>query len=348
MWGRPDESGAGLIRTWDATPVFLENLTTFCGDLPLFVDDTRRARSGDDVARVIYNHASGQARGRGSVTGVRGITSSRGVLLMTGETPATAMSNQGGTRARVLSLWGSPFGAADRTAGDTARRVTRLLSEHHGHLGPRLVGWLVGEPNAAAWVRQEYELALAATLQRAGDDPVAGRLAQSVAVLVVCRRVAETWLGLPPPEVDPFDAAWTSMRAGAADADRASAALLDVVAWAAGQQDRLYPGVADEDARKFPPAGGWIGARRGGDAWETLALLPPTVRAFLKTEQYDVEATLRLWGERGWLQRDGKHRGSHVWVGQQRVRCLVIRREAVQAAEGAVPGEDAVSPPGAP
>ena len=63
------------------------------------------------------------SRGRGSPQGVQRTTRAHGVLLSTGEAPATSFTNDGGTRARTLCLWGSPFGGAG-----TPKAVRRYLN----------------------------------------------------------------------------------------------------------------------------------------------------------------------------------------------------------------------------
>lgn len=333
VWGRPDEGEGGILRTWDATPVFIEGLTTLCNNLPLFVDDTRRARRQEDVPRVIYNFASGQSRGRGSITGFRPVASSRGVLLMTGEAPATSFSNQGGSRARVLSVWGSPFDGADAATQQATAAIVDAIAAHHGLLGPRVVQWMLREPAADLWLQDQYRLALKRWTGRAAGDPVAGRLAQAVAAMSVAKDLLEVWLGLPKPERDPLEDLWRAVCAGAREADRPAAALQDVVSWAAAQQQRLYAGIAGEADGRYGPNAGYIGARVGGEGWTSLALLPTEVQGFLKLHGYDVEATIKLWHERGWTARDGNHRTRQVMVGQVRQRCVVITRAGAEAAE---------------
>lgn len=312
VWGYPDEEDGGLIRTWDSTPVFIEGLTTFCNHLPLFVDDTRRARRPEDIATTLYNFASGQSRGRGSVTGLRAFHTSKGVLFLTSESPASSMSNRG-ARGPGCSRFGAP---------PSAPRTT-----------PPPPWW----PSFAP-----------ACSKKAAGDPVAGRLAYAVAAIEVAKVLAERALGLPAPTIDPMPTLWKAVQAGARDADRPAAALVDVLAWCAGQAHRLYPGFPRDDGDAHPTLG-WIGARIDRVTDGAVALLPTELRGFLEKQGFDVEATLRAWDERGWTRRDGNHRTVKTIVDRDRPRCVVITAVAEEDAEKRLIGsvEDASGDEGA-
>ena len=332
-WGCPDERAGGIVRTWDSTRVWIERAAGALGNLPLILDDTKRARRPEDVGRTLYDLASGSGRGRGSVGGMRDTGRWRTVLLSTGEAPATSFTNDGGTRARTLGLWGSPFGGADERTVAAVRQLTLQVLQHHGHLGPRAVRWLVEAPEARTLVRQRYAEAAERWTDAAEGHPVATRAAQYVAALEVAARIVHRVLGVPTPEGDPLAHAWAAVCAASGDADRASDALREVLSWAGSQQARFWgqpqPGKGDEG-----PPGGWLGAWTAGDHWTQLALLPTELRGFLARQGFDAEAVLHTWNDRGWVRTEGRHRTRKVAVAGRKLRCVVVHRAACDAVSG--------------
>src|SRR5215212_8643622 len=116
VWGNPDERGTNtVLHTWDATRVWVERASATLDGLPLLLDDTKRAKQRSLVAQTIYDVVQGRGRGRGSPKGLRRSGSWRTILLSTGEAPATSFTEDAGTRARILTLWGSPFGNSDES-----------------------------------------------------------------------------------------------------------------------------------------------------------------------------------------------------------------------------------------
>jgi len=333
-WGCPDERAGGVLRTWDSTRVWIERAAGVLGNLPLFLDDTKRARRPEDVGRTLYDIASGAGRGRGSVSGLRDTGRWRTVLLSTGEAPATSFTNDGGTRARTLGLWGSPFGGADERTVAAVQRITAGVLQHHGHLGPRAVRWLVDVPGARGRVRQAYAEAVPRWTAAANGHPVATRAAQYLAALEVAAGVVHEVLGVPEPEGKPLDHAWGATCAAAGDADRASDALREVLSWAGAQQARFWgqPGSAGnvDDA----PAAGWLGAWTNGDSWTQIAFLPTELRGFLSRQGFDAEAVLNTWNDRSWLLTEGRHRSRKVTVAGRKLRCVVVSRAACDFVSG--------------
>jgi len=338
-WGCPDERSGGIVRTWDSTRVWIERAAGALGNLPLILDDTKRARRPEDVGRTLYDLASGSGRGRGSIGGMRDTVRWRTVLLSTGEAPATSFTNDGGTRARTLGLWGSPFGGADERTVAAVRQLTTQVLTHHGHLGPRVVRWLVEAPEARSLVRQRYAEAAQRWQDAANGNPVATRAAQYVAGLEVVSRIVHRVLGVPTPESDPLVQAWRAVEAASEGSDRASDALREVLSWAGGQQARFWGQLGGGKGDQGPPAG-WLGAWVADDRWTQLALLPTELRGFLARQGFDPEAILSTWGDRGWLRTEGRHRTRKVTVAGRKLRCVVLTRAACDAVSADAEGSD--------
>jgi hypothetical protein len=331
VWGNPDErSPAAALSTWDSTRVWIERASAVLNGLPLILDDTKRARRPRDVAQTLYDATSGRGRGRGSPRGMGRANTWTTVLISSGEAPATSFTEDGGTRARVLTLWGSPFGEA---CGDMAVLVNGLndsIQQHFGHAGRAFVRFLQEHRHEwPAW-KETYRAALQQYRDQAGDDKVGCRLAQHFAMLRVTALMAHEALLPPWTYADPIAELWDVLVAEFAEADRASSALRQVVSWARANRAHFF-----ESYHAPPPSAGWAGKWSDSTSWTGLMFFEHKLRELLKDAGFDYEATMRSWRARGWLYIDGpsgkarrraRVAGENVWL-------ISINRDAVEAVE---------------
>jgi uncharacterized protein (DUF927 family) len=143
VWGNPGENSSNgkpsFLGTWNATQVYKERAPALLNHMPFILDDTKNLRNPDEVAKTIYAVVEGQGRGRGTVKGIAPTGRFTTVLISSGEQPATSFTSDGGTRGRVLTVWGSPFGGSNPKLGQTARELSRNVKTHYGHAGPLFV-----------------------------------------------------------------------------------------------------------------------------------------------------------------------------------------------------------------
>jgi hypothetical protein len=333
VWGCPDERNGGILHTWDVTLVFAERIAALCDYLPVFLDDTKRVRRPEELGKHIYNFASGVGRGHGSIHAVQRTTRTHSVLLSTGEAPMTSFTNDGGTRARCLCLWGSPFGGTDARTVEVVRRINGGVLRQYGQLGPLMIQTLLATPGLQSEIQQIFEAQLDHWSQRAGANGVAGRAAHYVAALGVAEHLFHRMTSLPCGESSPLSYAWEAVVKGAVESDRATDALKAVLSWATSQQGRFHGRLEAEGGDATAPPGGWLGAWTRGEDWKYLAVLPTELRGFLERQKFDVEAVLRTWEDREWLWRDGEHRTRKMMVGERRERCLVLKRETCEGVD---------------
>jgi hypothetical protein len=136
-WGDPDEQNpASALGTWDATRTWIERTLAARSGLPMILDDTKRARRREDVAQTLYDATSGRGRGRGTIRSTDQVLGWHTVLISSGEAPATGFTHDGGTKARVLTLWGSPFGSKDAATGAWSSGSTPTSRSAMGWPGP--------------------------------------------------------------------------------------------------------------------------------------------------------------------------------------------------------------------
>lgn len=347
--GFPDDKQQGIVRPWNATRVSIERVSAFCADLPVLLDDTRQLsrKQIEDVSSVVYMVVNGQGRGRGTATGGTAASGNwHTVMLSTGETPITELAAAGGASARTVSLFGSPLGGTDQEAA--ARAIRDGSFAHHGHVARRVAAWLMATEAGVrrtdivkVWYAEE-----AARLAPSANDSSTGRavLARAsdyVACLAVVGRILEA-VGVPKWRSDPQAMAVEAMRETATNADRPTEALGVVYAWCCERPEAFY-GRHNRDKNDDPesPLGGrWLGAWSNAAAWANVAINAETLRVLLRERRFDVEATLRTWAAREWIEvqretRDGKEieRPTRVVkVNGVSVRCVVIKADALVGA----------------
>ena len=328
VWGRPAESYPTAMYSWDATKVWIERTSGFLHNLPLILDETKRARHPRIVRDVIYDFCQGQGRGRGAVDGTRHTESWRSILISSGEGAATSFSQDAGTRARVLSLKGKPLGSDVAIGARVSEEAQITLANNYGHLGRRIVQYLVANKDSHNDIREVFNRAREkyAGIARTA---VARRHAGHLAVLEVTAAIAHL-LGVPKCDVDPFAYLIESQAAAAIEADRPLAALQDMLSWCATHQTRFW-GRADMDFEGRPrsPSTGWAGSWASGDEWDFIAISTLTFKEVIRSIGHDPDEIISRWVSRGWLDTGGgRHRTRVVRIDGAPTRCYCIDREA--------------------
>ena len=335
-WGIPIENReSSMLGTWDTTRVWMERSAALLHSLPLILDDTKHAKDKRAVAQTIYGITSGRGRSRGTKRGLDYTRSYRTILMLTGETPATSFSQDGGTRARVLTLWGPPFGVTTEETASLVKRLYMGFQSHYGHAGPAFVRQLLRHRKRWPALRKLHRSIHEKYLELAGSDPVASRMAEYAATLELAARLVHSILPLPWKYDDVIARLWPTMTGEAAEADRAAVALQHVMSWAYSNQSAFHERaetLADGSAR-IPP-GGMAGIWEHHD-WSSIAFFRHRLDDILATRRFEIEGILRLWRGRGWLQldRDEKRFTKQIRRGGERLRLIVIEKSAVEEVE---------------
>jgi putative DNA primase/helicase len=334
-WGLADENGnPSVMTTWNTTRVGAERRAGLVNGLPTIRDDTKLARKPEDVARCIYEIVEGRTGDRGTKKGLDRTSAFTTISLMSGESRAVSMSGDGGTRPRVLTLWGMPFERADQATALLVRRLTADLKKHYGHAGPEFVRFLLA--NRLHWPSwgADYVRFKEGYLAKASDNSVVGRLADAFAVLRLASELSAEALGMPCLKEDVIDKLWAVLTTEAAEGDRATNGLLHVYDWACANQELFYGRRSTREHKDAPAqgwAGRWDGMVPGLTHWDYIGLIPARLSAVLKEGAYDTDAVVSTWRDRGWLlvdksDRSGRHR--QVTIAGSRARVIAIKRGA--------------------
>jgi putative DNA primase/helicase len=334
VWGRPAESYPTAMYSWDATKVWIERTSGFLKNLPLILDETKRARHTRIVRDVIYDFCQGQGRGRGSIDGTRHTESWRSILISSGEGAATSFSQDAGTRARVLSLKGKPLGDDVVIGSAASEEAQALLANTYGHLGRKMVEYLVANTERHGDIRGVFQVARQKYSELAGSA-VARRHAGHLAVLEVTASIVHS-LGVPQPRVDPFTSLLESQEHAGHDADRPLSALQDFLTWCAVNQKRFWGrGERDREGNTRSPSQGWVGAWEEKQDWDTIAVTTTAFNELMRDLGHEPDEIISRWNDRQWLKRSGgrqRARSRVVRVDGAPTRCYCIDRNAADMA----------------
>lgn len=337
-FGVPSEHG--LIRSWAGSIAGIETTAAANTHLPLCLDETNRvpANRRADLASVVYLLANGVGRDLGQANGgKRRRRSWRTVVLSTGEARLTEYTQDEGTRGRVISMTGYPLG---KHGAELAEELRERMMEHHGHAGRRFVGWLI-EPANQQQAAETYARVLAYFASEC-KSAMSRRVAKYVALMATAAHILHEHLGVPKPAEDPIEEVWRQVEASSGEADRATDALRGVYEYAVARQTSFWHRhdeiISQGVSSPRVPSSGWLGEWSPSTDWDRVCLMPRALHRILAELGHRPDAIVTEWKTRGWLMTSGNASGKGVTrkvsIGAERVRCVVIRREAIEEVGG--------------
>jgi putative DNA primase/helicase len=331
-WGNAWEAGPtrpSLVLSWDTTPTFQERAAETLQNIPVALDETKRsARLPDLMAKAIYTLSSGRGRGRGSVDGVRSSSTWWPTFLSSGEQSLSSFTPDGGTRARVISIWGSPFGAANAHTALQVRQLEEALRQNYGHAGPRFVRWLLDHRDQWNQFRKRFAEIRGSLMGHAAGNPLAMRITESMAAICLAEELAIRSLKLSGGRMVPLCVELLQL---AVETDRAADALRHVLSWASANQARFAKGAGPSEVPlRFEIVGRWDVP----DA-DWVGILPHELERVLKEGSFDLSSVVAAWRDRSWLvlqqETNGKTRNQlQVRIGGRNARVFAIRCSAIE------------------
>lgn len=329
--GNPEEKGAGLTFTWNASPAWVTRVAGIGRNFAFIMDDTREARQ-DDVVAMLYTFAKGRGRGRADIRGVQDTDRWETLMISCGESPVAERAHVAGAIQRVLTVEGRPMGRPSEFNRAIADRIQATIEQHHGWLIRKMVDYLVQRQGSWSELREAHANiveGMAAT--GITDTGMGARQAHYIATLQIAAAIChDIGLPRPAPENDPFALA---IRAAQHNVrlDVADEALAWAVSWIAANAQQFL-GRQSARGLQSTPRAGWLGVWSGSADWSWVAVRESVLRTHLLTNGYDPADVLRRWTERGVLIGAGRaqiHQGVRVTMiaieGVQ-VRCCCIPR----------------------
>lgn len=319
IYGYAGRGSVSLIKTFRSTRNWLEQATLIQQDLPTFIDETMRGNP-DDVSGFVYDFANAESRGRGTKEGgIQESSTSRGVVVTTGEQRITTIGprHEGGAHARAIEIVGMPFDEKTDETRDVVNGLNAGAVEHFGHAGREWIQHLLENQHRWDEWRDLYKTTRAAyqadPTKGGGDNPVAARLADSLAVIDTAARIIGETDILPWDYADPCTPFWNRIRAGAREADKAELARRDLWDWCWSNETHFYGRHrSDQNANPMSPPGpdGFVGYWDDEDDWEWIGFKKRPLQAILARLGYSGDIVGRF-ADRGWLieSKDPKHPG---------------------------------------
>jgi len=338
-WGNSNmEAEIRCIHNWAATKVGLERLCATQSDLPLALDDTKTNGTPKLINNSVYAIAEGQGKTRGSPHGLRPTQAWRTIVLSTGEAALSDYCQDGGARARILSLSGFPFhGLKTDEAARFVAQVLHLADHNYGHLTVPWIEYLTTHTDQwAAW-RERFHQNASSIVAPTG---IIARVANMRAAITTAGQIFHEAGIVPWNFRDPFIALWDAIEQKLDEAEVGKRALNDIYSWCISREESFYGRhqhvhTRDSDVdhvtfERIQP-GGWLGRWDVGADWHYIGIFPRILNRALTDMGYDPAAVCALWDQNKWLRRDpdGKHRGLKTRLGKTDARLIAISREAV-------------------
>lgn len=337
VWGRPDETAPdSAITSWNATKVGGERRAAILNGLPLLKDDTKLVRGMPGiVGDAIYEFVQGRGKDRGSKEGMAPTSTFRSVMATNGEARATSMTGDGGTRARVLTFWGLPFGSADDSTLSLVRNLNSQIKQHYGHAGPKFVQYLLDNRDRwTFWGERFVSLRENVTAAAQGNSVVA-RLADALALVALAGEIAAEALEMPELADSLIDELLPLFAVEAEEADRASLALVAAYDYAVAHPREFFDAAGSSTDLK--ETGEWSGAwpGRSNGSWNRIGFLPDALKHILTETDYEFDPVISTWKDRGWLiidPSDKKQRHHQMMLHRHKTRLVTIDRKALAQA----------------
>jgi uncharacterized protein (DUF927 family) len=231
VWG-----GESLIRTWNMTVNGMESVAVMHNDVLLPLDELGQA-DGKAAGEAAYMIGNGQGKSRAGRDGdARAVKTFRTLLLSSGEKSlsdvmaAAGLAVMAGQAIRLIDIpadAGRNYGAFEdihgaKTSQEFAVRLSKAVTENHGHAGRAFVGFLANPELQPRLVTQ-----VKATIQRFVDTYVpadsvgqVSRVAQRFGLVAAAGELCIELGILPWPEGEAIDAcrkcfqAWIELRGG--------------------------------------------------------------------------------------------------------------------------------------
>jgi len=320
-WGNPSFNAGSFLNTWNGTDNRIGRVAALLNGLPLFLDETKLARmqnkkskfGSDLVTDTIYMIASGLDKGRATIHGSDRVQPFRTILFSTGESPSLDLSSDGGSRGRIIDLWGNPFLKTDSESKAVVNKVKWTIADHYGHAGPCLVQFILDHRDQWSLWKKAYAEANMMLTQFEDMTPIEMRLGEyfaAIATAIPIIHAAIPGLRRDKPVLKLLESVWGRSRYEASSADIGLQAVQYVDDWIKSNPGKIYS--PDYVHQNIPWSGDRFDAywdNQGNDNWTFIGFSRQCLDDILRKNGLKINEIVRLWKAKGWLVTDGSSRG---------------------------------------
>jgi len=294
VWGLPIKEQGGLIVGWDATKVSVERLACLFNHLPIFLDDSQTARE-KVVETILYMIANGTGRLRGAIKGTQKTSFWRTIAFSTGERRLSEVTEFEGAKARIISLYGSPFGETKQS--DLIHKIKPAINSNFGHAGPKFIEEIIsrGYNKSNEILRKEYRYNIA-ELAKLGKDNISDRMAQYLGAVQIAGELAEEIFdfGGKPKDIIRhifLDSIGELKETG----DYTQRALESLISWVQSNQNSFDKSDIQADVDK----GEVYGIIRDE---EYIGIFPHKLKEILMKHKFSYSTILKAFKDHKWIQ----------------------------------------------
>ena len=322
VWGLPIKEQGGIILPWDATKVAIERLATFFNHLAIFLDDSQTANERI-VKDILYMIANGGGRSRGAIKGSQKTSFWRTIAFSTGEQPLNQVTEFEGAKARIISLYGSPFG--EKKQSELIHKVKPAINSNYGHAGPRFIEELIfrGYNKSNELLQKEYDY-IAAKLAKLGKDNVADRMSRYLAAVQVAAQIAEEIFDFGG---DPENIVKHIFRESIGElkeaGDYPQRALELIISWVQSNQNSFDKSDFQADVER----GEVFGIIRHG---EYIGLFPHKLKELLHRNKFSYSTILKAFKDRKWIQTNKGKTSYPIGFRNKMVRMIKLQWNSIK------------------
>jgi uncharacterized protein (DUF927 family) len=190
-WGDPHESTGGFFRTWRNTSTATERILQSVNGIPIIFDDTKNAPGYDKygksstplVVETIYMVSTGIGKSRGTLTGTEANISYSTIMMSSGESPSIDMTNDGGSRGRIISLWSYPFKKQSKEIRNYISKLDDILRNNYGHAARKIVSFILNNKKDWQIWKEAYEEICRELSNKENLNGVQGRVSENIAAI---------------------------------------------------------------------------------------------------------------------------------------------------------------------
>lgn len=330
-WGNPEEGA--LIKKWGNTDVGVEGLTVLFRHLPTFLDDTKTAEKTPELmSSVCYQVANRAGKVRGNKSGgLQKSSSCRTVLISTGEAPLNSFGKNAGAKARALCVQKLPFGEGENV--ELAKRLESATLAHHGHAGPKLIEYLLANPELISGLQIYFDARTLFWSKRFKSNAT-GRIGSTLALLELGKLALHEYLGVAPPKNDPIEFVFNDALENAPSIDVPRQALEYACGFALQNPTSFYGRGDFSSGVERAPRGEWYGRwncdpdddrgrgreddpneseeqkKKEKEPWDAIYFSKKKLTEVLADGGYKIEEVIRVWKARDWLKTSDATRTS--------------------------------------
>lgn len=193
LWGNPSlAADTPVILPWGASQEFLVEAAATFRDLPLFLEDFEGSSARhrvDKMAALLAGRGGGDLV-RNKFTPLRSWST---VVLSSAVRGVEDLDETGCLSARSISLWGSPFGKIDEDSAQAIGEIQRVVSHHHGVLGPEWIGRIQAAESAWPKWKANHESRVTRFSSKAAEQGgFASRAAKAISALATTAVIFHT------------------------------------------------------------------------------------------------------------------------------------------------------------